>query len=111
MSGCTISVAGWESKNSSSNCFPVDRMSSGKWWANQYQALRAAVAYALLETMRGTAQRKMEYAPARCQTPRLRLLKFGAVMTRDTRTVAVRLSSICPDQHVLRELVNQPIAG
>ena len=79
-----------------------DRTSSSKWWTNQYRVLLAAVAYTLLETMRRTALRGTELARAQCHTLRLRLLKIGAVVTRNTRTVTVRLSSACPDQGVFR---------
>ena len=89
----------------------ADRTSSSKWWTNQYRVLLAALAYTLLETMRRTALRGTDLARAQCQTLRLRLLKIGAVVTRNTRTVAVRLSSACPDQAVFRLLVHRLTAG
>lgn len=89
----------------------ADRTSSSKWWTNQYRMLLAALAYTLLETMRRTALRGTHLARAQCQTLRLRLLKIGAVVTRNTRTVAVRLSSACPDQAVFRLLVHRLTAG
>ena len=89
----------------------ADRTSSSKWWTNQYRVLLAALAYTLLETMRRTALRGTHLARAQCQTLRLRLLKIGAVVTRNTRTVAVRLSSACPDQAVFRLLVHRLTAG
>ena len=89
----------------------ADRTSSSKWWTNQYRVLLAALAYTLLETIRRTALRGTDLARAQCQTLRLRLLKIGAVVTRNTRTVAVRLSSACPDQTVFRLLVHRLTAG
>ena len=89
----------------------ADRTSSTKWWTNQYRVLLAALAYTLLETMRRTALRGTDLARAQCQTIRLRLLRIGAVVTRNTRTVAVRLSSACPDQAVFRLLVHRLTAG
>ena len=89
----------------------ADRTSSSKWWTSQYRVLLAALAYTLLETMRRTALRGTHLARAQCQTLRLRLLKIGAVVTRNTRTVAIRLSSSCPDQAVFRLLVHRPAAG
>ena len=88
-----------------------DRTSSSKWWTNQYRVLLAALAYTLLETMRRTVLRGTDLARAQCQTLRLRLLKIGAVVTRNTRTVKVRLSSACPDQAVFRLLVHRLTAG
>ena len=89
----------------------ADRTSSSKWWTNQYRVLLAALAYTLLETIRRTALRGTDLARAQCHTLRLRLLKIGAVVTRNTRTVAVRLSSACPDQAVFRLLVQRLTAG
>ena len=65
----------------------------------------------LLETMRRTALRGTALARAQCRTLRLRLLKLGAVVTRNTRTVAVRLSSTCPDQALFRLLVHRLTVG
>ena len=89
----------------------ADRTSSSKWWTNQYRVLLAALAYTLLETIRRTALRGTDLARAQCHTLRLRLLKIGAVVTRNTRTVAVRVSSACPDQVVFRLLVHRLTAG
>ena len=89
----------------------ADRTSSTKWWTNQYRVLLAALAYTLLETMRRTALRGTDLARAQCQTIRLRLLRIGAVVTRNTRTVSVRLSNSCPDQAVFRLLVHRLTAG
>ena len=89
----------------------ADRTSSTKWWTNQFRVLLAALAYTVLETMRRTALRGTDLARAQCQTLRLRLLKIGAVVTRNTRTVQVRLSSAYPDQAVFRLLVQRLTAG
>ena len=89
----------------------ADRTSSSKWWTNQYRVLLAALAYTLLETMRRTALEGTKLARAQCHTLRLRLLRIGAVVTRNTRTIAVRLSSACPDQAVFRLLVQRLTAG
>ena len=62
----------------------ADRTSSPRWWTNQYRVALAALAYTLLETMRRTALRGTALARAQCRTIRLRLLKLGAVVTRNT---------------------------
>ena len=89
----------------------ADRTSSSKWWTNQYRLLLAGMAYTLLETMRRTALRGTDLARSQCQSLRLRLLRIGAVVTRSTRTVAVRLSTAYPDQAVFRLLVQRLTAG
>ena len=52
-----------------------------------------------------------DLARSQCQSLRLRLLRIGAVVTRSTRTVAVRLSTAYPDQAVFRLLVQRLTAG
>ena len=89
----------------------ADRTSSSKWWTNQYRLLLAGMAYTLLETMRRTALRGTGLARSQCQSLRVRLLRIGAVVTRSTRTVAVRLSGAYPDQAVFRLLVQRLTAG
>ena len=61
--------------------------------------------------MRGTALWGTEPARPQCQSLRLRLLRIGAVATRNTRTVAVRLSRAYPGRTVFRLLVQRLIAG
>ena len=89
----------------------ADRTSSTKWWANQYRVLLAGLAYLLLETMRRTALRGTALARSQCRSLRLRLLRIAAVVTRNTRTVMVRLSSAHRDQGVFRLLVQRLTAG
>ena len=89
----------------------ADRTLSLRWWTNQYRVTLAAVAYTLLKTVRRTALRGTHLARAQSRTLRLRVLKLGAVVTRNTRTVAVQVSSTCPDQAVFRLLVHRLTAG
>ena len=89
----------------------ADRTSSTKWWTNQFRLLLAGMAYTLLEAMRRTALRGTDLARSQCRSLRLRLLRIGAVVTRNTRTVAVRLSGACPDQALFRLLVQRLTAG
>ncbi len=100
-----------ESLAGSSTLWMENRTSSPRWWTNQYRVALAALAYTLLETMRRTVLRGTALARAQCRALRLRLLKLGAVVTRNTHTVAVRLSSTCPDQAVFRLLVHRLTAG
>ena len=89
----------------------ADRTSSPKWWANQYRVLLAELACLLLETMRRTVLRGTDLARSQCRSLRLWLLRIGAVASRNTRTVAVRLSGACPDQDLFRLLVQWLTAG
>jgi hypothetical protein len=78
----------------------ADRTSCHAWWANQFRLLLSSLAYALLEAIRRLALRGTELARAQCGTLRLKLLKIGAVITRNTRRVQFLLSSSHPYQHL-----------
>lgn len=74
------------------------RTSCHRWWANQFRLLLASLAYTLIETIRRIALRNTELARAQCGTIRLKLLKIGAVITRNTRRVRFLLASAHPYQ-------------
>ena len=74
----------------------ADRTSCHKWWANQFRLLLSSLAYTLLETIRRTALRGTALARAQCGTLRLKLLRIGAVVLRNTRRVRLLLSSSYP---------------
>jgi len=80
----------------------ADRTSCHQWWPNQFRLLLSSLAYTLLETIRRIGLRGSEYARAQAGTIRLKLLKIGAVIVRNTRRVRVMLSSACPDQDLFR---------
>jgi hypothetical protein len=78
----------------------ADRTSCHKWWPNQFRLLLSSLAYTLLETVRRIALKGTGMAQAQCGTIRLRLLKIGAVIVRNTRRVRFMMSSACPDQQL-----------
>ncbi len=76
----------------------ADRTSCHKWWPNQLRLLIASLAYTLVEEIRRVALAGTELAHAQCGTIRLKLLKIGAVILRNTRRVRFLLSSAYPYQ-------------
>jgi len=76
----------------------ADRTSCHKWWPNQFRLLLSSLAYTLLEMVRRIALKGTGMAQAQCGTIRLKLLKIGAVIVRNTRRVRFMMSSACPDQ-------------
>jgi hypothetical protein len=76
----------------------ADRTSCTKWWANQFRLLLSSLAYLLLEAIRRLGLKGTELARAQCGSIRLKLLKIGAVVRRNTRRVYFHLSSACPYQ-------------
>ena len=81
-------------------CLFADRTSCMNWLPNQLRLLLSAVAYTLLETLRSFALTGTQLARARCDTIRLKLLKIGAVIIRNTRRVRFLLSSSYPMQQL-----------
>ena len=73
-----------------------DRTSCHNWWPNQLRLLLSSLAYILVESLRRLGLRGTELAKAQCGTIRLKLLKIGAVLTRNTRRVRMHLASGCP---------------
>jgi hypothetical protein len=87
----------------------ADRTSCHCWWPNQFRLLLSSLAYLLLEAIRRLALQGTELAHAYVVTLRLKLLKIGAVILRNTRRIRFLLSSTCPYQqmflHVAAKLV------
>jgi len=83
----------------------ADRTSCHGWWANQFRLLLSGCGYVLLERMRALALVGTELARAQAQTIRLKLLKIGAVVVRNTRRVRLLLSSGYPYQGIFRHVV------
>jgi hypothetical protein len=76
----------------------ADRTSCSAWWPNQFRLLLSSLAYVLLETIRRLGLHGSELAYAYVGTIRLKLLKIGAVILRNTRRVRFLLSSSYPYQ-------------
>ena len=79
-----------------------DRTSCHEWWPNQFRLLLSSLAYTLLETIRRLSLQGTELARAQVATIRLKLLKIGAVIVRNTRRVRFLLSSAYPGQDLFR---------
>jgi hypothetical protein len=86
-----------------------DRTSCSKWWANQFRLLLSSLAYVLVESIRRVALQKTELARATCGTIRLKLLKIGAVLLRNTRRIQLHLSSAYPCRELFH-LVSQRLS-
>ena len=80
----------------------ADRTSCSKWLPNQFRVLLSALAYTLIQTIRARALAGTELARARCDTIRLKLLKIGAAVVRNTRRIILMLSESCPYKELFR---------
>jgi Transposase DDE domain group 1 len=78
----------------------ADRTSCHDWWANQFRLLLSSCAYVLMEAIRRLGLAGTELARAQVQTIRLKLLKIGTVILRNTRRIRLLLSSAYPHQEL-----------
>jgi hypothetical protein len=83
----------------------ADRTSCHGWWANQLRLLLSSAAYVLLEAIRRIGLEGSELARAQVGTIRLKLLKIGTVIVRNTRRIRLLLSSAYPYAGLLRGVV------
>jgi hypothetical protein len=74
----------------------ADRTSCHDWWPNQFRLIISSLAYSLIEAIRRLALTGTDMARAQAGTIRLKLLRIGAVVIRNTRRVSLHLSSACP---------------
>jgi hypothetical protein len=88
-----------------------DRTSCQRWWPNQLRLLLSALAYTLLEAIRRLALAGTSLARAQCNTIRLKLLKIGAVILRNSRRVRLLLSSAYPYQELFLKVVTRLSPG
>ena len=82
----------------------ADRTSCHNWWPNQFRLILSGLAYVLLETIRRESLQNTELAQATVATLRLKLLKIGAVIIRNTRRIKILLSSHYPYQELFKKL-------
>ena len=76
----------------------ADRTSCHKWYANQFRLLMSSMAYILLEALRRIGLKGTKLAHAYVSTLRLKLLKIGAVILKNTRRIQLLFSSCYPYQ-------------
>jgi hypothetical protein len=78
----------------------ADRASAHEWWTNQFRVILSSLSYVLFERMRNIALKGTELATAQADTIRLKILKIGAVIKRNTRKIYFSLSSSYPYKHI-----------
>jgi hypothetical protein len=84
----------------------ADRTSAHKWWINQLRLQLSSFAYVLFERMRNLALKGTYLARAQVSTIRLKLLKIGAVIRRNTRSIYFSLSSACPYKEIFMKVAD-----
>ncbi len=82
----------------------ADRTSCHEWYPNQFRLLLASLAYILFEYIRERTLIGTELECARVDTIRLKLLKIGAVIIKNTRRICFMLSSHYPYQSLFEQV-------
>jgi hypothetical protein len=82
----------------------ADRTSCHHWWANQFRLLLSSCAYVLVEAIRRLGLAGTELARAQVQTIRLKLLKIGTVILRNTRRIRLLFTQAYPHQELFRRV-------
>jgi len=81
------------------------RVSCHEWWPNQFRLLLSSLAYILLENLRSYYLKGTKFNQSQVNTLRLKLLKIGAVIIRNTRKIKFYFSSTFPLQSLFIKLV------
>lgn len=89
----------------------ADRTSCHHWWANQFRLMLSSLAYVLVDAIRRIALKKTLLAKAQVHTIRLKLLKIGAVIVRNTRRVRILMSSHYPRQALFAQVASRLDTG
>jgi hypothetical protein len=89
----------------------ADRTSCHRWWPNQFRLLLSGLAYTLIETIRRIGLEGSDMARAQAGTIRLKLLRIGAAILRNTRRVRFHLSSACPDRERFIAVAERLVPG
>jgi hypothetical protein len=85
----------------------ADRTSCHGWWANQFRLLLASAAYVLMERIRRVGLAGSELCQAQVTTIRLKVLKIGTVILRNTRRIRLLFSSAYPYQELFGSLLDK----
>lgn len=85
----------------------ADRTSCTDWWANQLRLLFSSAAYILLEAIRRIALTSSELSQAQAPTIRLKLLKIGTVIVRNTRRIRFFFTSAFPLQELFAKVLSR----
>lgn len=89
----------------------ADRTSCQHWWANQLRLLLSTFAYLIMDRFRTLFLMGTQWANLQCSTLRVKLIKIGAVVTRNTRRVRIHLSSAYAYQEQFIQAYRQMMSG
>lgn len=88
----------------------ADCTSSTQWWTNQWRLILSGFAYTLFERLRAHLK-QTPFERMSAGTLRLKLIKVGAVIIRNTRRIRVLMSDSYPYKDELTDLVRRLVPG
>jgi len=83
------------------------RTSCQHFQSNQFRMLLAALGYVLIERLRALALKGTALATAQVDTLRIKLLKLGGVVTRNTRRIRLYFASNWPSADIFAHAMNE----
>ena len=89
----------------------ADRTSTSHWWSNQLRLLMITFAYILIDRLRTEALEGTEWVKKQCSTLQVKLIKIGAVITRNTRRIRIHLSSSYPHREIFAHAYGRIMSG
>lgn len=87
-------------------CLFADRTSSTQWWTNQWRLILSGFAYTLFERLRAHLK-NTRFERMSANNLRLKQIKVGAVIVRNTRRIRVLMSDSYPYKDELSALVRR----
>jgi hypothetical protein len=88
----------------------ADRTSCHNWWPNQFRLILSSLAYIFFEYIREFALNDTELASSQVGTIRLKLLKIGAVVIKNTRRIIFKFSEYYPYQELFEKICQSLMA-
>lgn len=85
-------------------CLFADRTSCATMRANELRLWFSSMGYVMMTALRRLGLQGTEFAPARCDTIRLKLFKIGALIRVTVRKVWVALAESYPHQELFRKV-------
>jgi hypothetical protein len=85
----------------------ADRTSSHHWWSNQCRLLLSSLAYVLMDAIRRLTLKNTKLAKAQMTTIRLKLLKIGAIVLKNTRRIRFLFASAYPYKELFKSVAAQ----
>jgi len=84
-----------------------DRSSSHEFMANQFRMLLSGFAYSLFNHLMHVYLKNTQLAKSYCHTIRIKLLKIGAIIIKNTRSIKLLFSNTFANQELFTQIINK----